>query len=135
MKQLFHKRNSRGFTLIEILIVMTIVGILATISVPSYQRSVIQAREAVLMEDLSQMRRSIDAFFADRARYPDRLDDLVEYRYLRSLPRDPFTRSVETWWTIPPGSGPDGEIASGGIFDVFSGSDLIGLNGVPYREW
>ena len=84
------KRRSGGFTLIELLIVMTIIGILASIAVPNYQRSVIKAREAVLMEDLYQMRRAIDAYFADHGKYPESLQGLVEAKYLRDIPRDPF---------------------------------------------
>lgn len=129
------RNKSAGFTLIELLIVLSIIGILASISVPSYQRHVIKAREAVLMEDLYQMRRTIDAFFADKAKYPERLEDLVEHRYLRDLPRDPFTGSIETWRTVPPDPSVEGETVPGGVFDVFSGSDLVGLNGIPYREW
>jgi general secretion pathway protein G len=124
-----------GFTLIELLIVMSIIGILATIAVPSYQRSVIKARESVLMENLYQMRRALDAFFADQAKYPEGLTELVDRRYLRSIPNDPFTGTADDWQTLPPEPPTDGEVAPGGIFDVRSGSDLIGLNGVPYRDW
>ncbi len=128
-------RGRRGFTLIELLIVMTVIGILASISVPSYQRHVIKAREAVLMENLYQMRRSIDAYFADTAKYPESLEMLVEKRYLRGLPRDPFTGSAETWLTIPPEPSMDGDLAEGNVYDVRSGSDVVGLNGIPYGEW
>ena len=76
---------------------MSIIGILASIVVPNYQRNLIKAREAVLMEDLHQMRRAIDAYFADHVRYPDSLEDLVASKYLRDLPRDPFTQATETW--------------------------------------
>jgi general secretion pathway protein G len=128
-------RTQKAFTLIELLIVMSIIGILAAIVVPSYKQSQIKAREAVLREDLYQMRRAIDAYFADHAKYPDSLQDLVESHYLRDIPRDPFTRSADTWVTEPPMPTPEGGLAAGQVFDVRSGSDLVGLNGVPYSEW
>jgi len=132
------KRNRsavRGFTLIELLIVMTIIGILASIAVPNYQRSVIKAREAVLMEDLYQMRRAIDAYFADHAKYPDSLEALVEAKYLRDIPRDPFTNLQDSWELVAPTPREDGSMAEGGVENVLSGSELVGLNGIPYREW
>ncbi len=127
--------KQRGFTLIELLIVMSIIGILASIAVPSYQRNLIKAREAVLMEDLYQMRRAIDAYFADNIRYPDSLDALVDGKYLRDIPRDPFTQAVDTWEETAPTPTLEGEMAEGGLEDVHSGSDLMGLNGTPYRDW
>ena len=135
MSLLFSKKSQKGFTLIELLIVMTIIGILASIVVPNYQRNLIKAREAVLMEDLYQMRRAIDAYFADHISYPESLDDLVDNKYLRDIPRDPFTQSTETWEEIPPTPTLEGEIAEGGLQDVRSGSDLVGLDGIPYRDW
>ncbi len=136
MKPRYWIKNSRGFTLIELLIVMTIIGILAAITVPSYKRHTIKARETVLMEDLYQMRQAIDAHFADKARYPDSLEDLVTEKYLRAIPRDPFTGRNDTWRVEPPEALPDsGDLAEGGVFDVHSGSELVGLNGIPYREW
>lgn len=125
---------SPGFTLVELLIVMTVIGILASISVPSYQRSLIKARETVLMEDLYQIRRATDAYYADHAAYPESLEDLINKRYLRGVPRDPFTRESE-WECIPPEATDDGELAPGGCYDFRSVSDLVGLNGIPYNEW
>jgi general secretion pathway protein G len=117
------------------MIVMTIVAILASIAVPHYQRNVIRARETVLNENLYQMRKAIDAFYADNRKYPDSLNELVEKRYLRGLPRDPFTGSAETWYTIPPEVLDPAMGDLGAVFDVHSGSDLVGLNGIPYRDW
>jgi general secretion pathway protein G len=131
----YRKSSQRGFTLIELLIVLTIIGILASIVTPNYKRNLIKANEAVLMEDLYQMRRAIDAYFADNIRYPDSLDDLVDSKYLRSIPRDPFTKSTDTWEEIPPTPTLEGELAEGGLEDVRSGSEYIGLNGIPYRDW
>jgi general secretion pathway protein G len=129
-------KGRRGFTLIELLIVMTIIGILAAISVPSYKRHTIKAREAVLMEDLYQMRQAIDAHFADKGKYPDSLEELVSQKYLRNIPRDPFTNQNDSWTVDPPEALPDsGDLAEGGVFDVHSGSNLVGLNGIPYSEW
>ncbi|PLY00082.1 MAG: general secretion pathway protein GspG [Desulfuromonas sp.] len=135
---LFFKKlytEHKGFTLIELMIVMTILGILAAIAAPNMRIHSIRAREAVLMEDLYQMRQNIDAFYVDRARYPDSLDELISERYLRALPRDPFTRSTDTWEVLPPESSSEGELAPGGVFDVRSGSNQVGLNGIPYSDW
>lgn len=126
--------RSHGYTIIELLIVMTIIGILASISVPSYLRSLIKARETVLMEDLYQMRRATDAYYADNAKYPDSLEDLVAKKYLRGIPRDPFTNASE-WECIPPEPTEEGELAPGGCYDFRSVSELIGLNDIPYKEW
>ncbi len=119
----------------ELLAVMLIIGILASIAVPSYKRSQLKARETVLAEDLYQMRQAIDAYFADKGKYPDSLDELYTNKYLRSLPRDPFTRRSDTWNCTPPEPADNGQLAEGGCFDVHSGSDLIGLNGEPYQDW
>jgi general secretion pathway protein G len=129
------KPAAAGFSLIELMIVLSIVGILASIAVPSYQRHLIKAREAVLAEDLYRMRQAIDKFFSDNLRYPDNLEELVSAKYLRALPKDPFTRSNQTWKMISPESASGEEPPRGSVFDVASGSDLIGLNGVPYVDW
>ncbi|BCA80179.1 prepilin-type N-terminal cleavage/methylation domain-containing protein [Desulfuromonas sp. AOP6] len=135
MNSIFRYRTATGFTLIELLIIMSVIGILFSIAVPSYKNSLIKARESVLMEDLFQMRSAIDAYFADNGRYPDSLEDLTEGKYLRSIPRDPFTRSAETWVTTPPAFSSSGELAEGQVFDVHSGSNLISLGGTPYKDW
>jgi general secretion pathway protein G len=135
LKKMPHCGKENGFTLIELLIVITIIGILAAIATPSYRQNVIKAREAVLLEDLYQMRHSIDAFFADNDRYPTSLDELVEKKYLRTIPQDPFTRKSDSWILVQADPLSDFEAAREGIFDVHSGSQLVGLNGIPYQKW
>ncbi|MFY4729989.1 prepilin-type N-terminal cleavage/methylation domain-containing protein [Nitrospira sp. BLG_2] len=120
--------NARGFTLIELMIVVSIVGILATIAVPSYQSSLIKARETVLRQDLFMLRELLDHHRADKGKYPPSVDGLVTAGYLRILPKDPFTNSSSSWQQIT-------EPTEGGIFDVYSGSDLVGTNGTPYNQW
>lgn len=123
----------RGFTLIEIMIVMTIVGILITMAEPSYRVQTIKAREAALKKDLFVMRDVIDQYAADHAEYPPSLAELVEKQYLRSLPVDPFTRSADTWVEVREDRPESGEAA--GVFDVHSGSDLVALDGTTYNSW
>ena len=128
-------RSEKGLTLFELLIVMTVMAILATISIPSYKRSQIKARESVLLEDLFQLRKAIDAYYADHESYPAGLSDLVEGKYVRAIPRDPMTQSTETWECVSPEVALDGTLQQGGCFDVHSGSHLVGLNGVVYANW
>ena len=120
-----------GFTLLEIMIVMAIVGILITIAEPSYRVQTMKARETALQKDLFVMRDVIDQYAADQGRYPDSLQDLVSASYLRGLPVDPFTRSAETWIEVLEAEGDE----PGGVFDVHSGSDLLALDGTAYNAW
>jgi general secretion pathway protein G len=129
------RQQQRGFTLIELMIVMTIIGILASIAAPNYQRSVIKAREAVLMENLYQMRKAIDAYYVDQHKYPGSLEALVDGKYLRAIPLDPITNSTASWELVAPTPTEGGDLAEGAVENVLSGSDLVGLNGTPYREW
>lgn len=119
-----------GFTLIELMIVMTILGILVTLAQPSFKTATIKAREAVLKENLFVLRDVVDQYFVDHNVYPPSLQELVDKGYLRSVPADPFTRSAETWVEVFI----DAEEGSG-IYDIHSGSDLVGLNGTTYNEW
>ena len=120
-----------GFTLIELMIVMSIVGILLTIAQPSYRKATIKAREATLKLDLATFRDVIDQYYADHDGYPSTLETLVEETYLRNMPVDPFTRSAETWVEVDMESD-DGDY---GVFDVHSGSDLVSLDGTAYNTW
>lgn len=120
--------GERGFTLVELMIVVSIVGILATIAVPSYQTSLIKARETVLRHDLFTLRDLLDQHRADKGKYPPSLEGLVAAGYLRAIPKDPFTNSATTWQEIT-------EPTEGGVFDVYSGSDLVGTNATPYNKW
>lgn len=129
------EKRQRGFSLMELLIVMSILGILASIAAPAYKRQLIKAREAVLAEDLYQMRKAIDQYFADNMRYPDSLEQLISAKYLRQLPKDPFTLSDTSWQIKAPEAASVEETVHGSVFDVASGSDLTGLNGIPYRDW
>jgi general secretion pathway protein G len=121
-------RGAKGFTLIELLIVVTIIGILATMAAPSYQTSVIKAREAALRQDLFILRDVLDQHRADQGKYPSSLQALVSAGYLRAIPKDPFTHSDSTWQEMA-------DATEGGIFDVFSGSEFVGTNGTPYNRW
>ena len=120
------KRSSaRGFTLIEVLIVVTLVVILASIGMSTYTNSVNRTREAVLKEDLFRMRDAIDQFYADRNQYPQSLQDLVSEGYLREIPKDPMTNSAETWNVEQSENDANNPAAAAGIKDVRSGSEDV----------
>ena len=124
--------SDRGFTLIEILIVITIIGILVTLAQPSYNRAVTSAKEAALKENLFILRDRIDQFYADNGKYPASLNELVDKPYLRRIPKDPITGSAETWTLVP---FTDEQGQQSGVFDVKSGSDRIALDGTRYSDW
>jgi general secretion pathway protein G len=109
---------------------MSIIALLMSIAVPRYFHSTDKAREAVLRENLLQMRDAIDKFYGDRGRYPDTLDDLVSKKYLRRIPSDPMTDSPSTWVVVTPD-----EAGAGGVFDVHSGAEGQGLDGSAYSKW
>jgi general secretion pathway protein G len=129
-------RAQRGFTLVELMVVMLIIGVLAAIAVPSYVSSIKSAREAVLREDLHVMREAIDSYTMDKDKAPDSLDDLVQAGYLKSIPKDPMTQSATTWNTDSSDSYSDvDQTSDGGISNVHSGSTETGTDGRPYTEW
>ena len=122
--------NRKGFTLIELLVVLGIIALLLTLAVPRYFPTVDAAKETVLLDNLRNMRDVIDQFYADRGRYPDSLEQLVEKKYLRALPVDPVTDSSATWILVPPE-----DASKGAIYSIRSGAPGNGRNGKPYSEW
>ena len=120
----------RGFTLVELLVVMAIIATLLTIAVPRYFRSIQRSREAVLRQDLTALRESIDKFYGDTGKYPQTLAVLVEKRYLRSIPVDPIVKAADKWIVV---NSDDPEDT--GVKDVKSGAEGMGENGVPYAAW
>jgi len=129
-----HKKDA-GFTLVELMIVMAIVGVLAVVAIPSYVGSVRQAREAVLKEDLHVMRSAIDSYTADKQKAPQSLEDLVTEGYLKSIPVDPMTRAADSWQTTTSDSLHSLDQTEPGIDDVHSGSQEQGSDGQPYNTW
>jgi general secretion pathway protein G len=128
--------SARGFTLIEVMIVVTLVVILASVGMATYTNSVHRAREAVLKEDLFRMRDAIDQFYADRNQYPQGLEDLVSEGYLREIPKDPMTDSAETWNVEQSENDANNPAAVAGIVNVRSGSEAVSpLDGSKYAEW
>jgi general secretion pathway protein G len=125
----------RGFTLIELMIVISIILTLIAIAVPMYQQSVIRAKEAVLRQDLKTMRDQIDNYTMDKEKAPQSLQDLVDANYLRKIPKDPFTNSTETWQAESTDTLQSLEQTEPGVSDVHSGSSEIGSDGTPYSSW
>jgi general secretion pathway protein G len=126
------RRAPRGFTLIELLVVMAIIATLLTLAVPRYFAGVERSREAVLRQNLNELRESLDKFHGDKGTYPSALDDLVTQRYLRRIPVDPITESAQTWIVVPP---PPEVQVKGTVWDVRSGAPGNALDGTAYQTW
>ena len=124
-----------GFTMIELLVVLALIVILSTMGMTQYRASVVHAKEAVLKQDLFQLRDAIDQYYADKNQWPSTLDSLVSEGYLRKLPEDPFTKSPTTWQTVPAEPDPNNPAAEVGVYDVKSGSEATALDGTKYADW
>ena len=136
-------RTGRGFTLLELIVVVTVIGILSTIALPALKNIPRRAAESVLKNDLRAMRDVIDQFYADHGNYPPGLEALVEEGYLRKVPIDPITKSADTWQLVLEEVDPDTQPAETdlpeggqpGVVDVHSGSTALSLDGTPYSQW
>ncbi len=128
-------REARGFSLLELIVVMALIGILVAYALPAYQDATQRAKEAVLREDLARMRDALEQYLTDKGVYPEALEDLVAEGYLRAIPVDPITGSADSWeveyapWMMVDQGQP------AGIWNVYSGAEGEGLDGVPYSEW
>jgi general secretion pathway protein G len=127
--------GERGFTLIELIVVMSLIILLATIGLTAYHSSVRRGKEAVLREDLYRMRDAIDQFYADKNKYPADLNELVSGNYIRRIPVDPITQSADTWQVVPAEPDPNNPSTEPGIYNVTSGSDAVALDGTKYSDW
>ena len=129
------QKSRRGFTLVELMIVMAIIVILIGVAIPYYQKSVIRAKESVLRNNLFTIRTLIDEYSYDKQKAPQSLQDLVTDGYIRDLPRDPITNASNTWKEIREDASQAVNSTEPGLFDVRSGSDKISLDGTSYSEW
>ena len=127
-------RRSEGFTLLELITVVAIISILVGIALPNYKTAILQAREAVLKEDLFRFRDVIDQYYADKGKYPGSLDALVDEGYLRKVPTDPMTGAAD-WEVVPSEADPDNPSDIPGVYDVKSASASTSQSGTPYNEW
>jgi general secretion pathway protein G len=128
-------RRAGGFTLIELMIVMTLIVILASIGLTTYTNGVTRSKEAVLKENLFRLRDSIDQYYADKNNYPETLSSLVLEKYIRTVPVDPFTQSTDTWQLVMSEVNSEDLLKPPGVFDIKSGSQQTALDGSQYSDW
>ena len=128
-------RKDAGFTLVELMIVMAIIGVLAVVAIPKFEASLKLARESVLKEDLHVMRAAIDSYTMDKQKAPQSLDDLVQEGYLKAIPEDPMTHAKDTWITDSSDAMHSLDQTESGIDDVHSGSQESGQDGQAYSTW
>jgi general secretion pathway protein G len=127
--------GARGFTLIEVLVVISMISILAAMGVVQYRNSVQRTKEAILKKDLFEIRDVIDQYYADKGKYPSSLDTLVSDGYLRKIPVDPITNSADTWETVPAEADPANPSAEPGVYNVKSGAPGTSLDGTPFVDF
>ncbi|HEY0872721.1 MAG TPA: type II secretion system protein [Vicinamibacterales bacterium] len=135
IRPFLRRRDQSGFTLIELLVVIALISILAAMAVVQYRNSIQRTEEAVLKTNLVRMRDAIDQYYADKGKYPSSLDALVSEQYLRKIPEDPFTKSADTWQTVPAEPDPGNPSAEPGIYDIKSGAQGQALDGSNYSDW
>ena len=128
-------RRARGFTFVEMMVVLTIIVVLMTMAIPIYNKTILRSKEAVLHTNLNTLRTVIDNYTYDKMKAPQSLEDLVREGYLRMIPTDPMTGSNETWKTIMEDPGQSVDQNEPGLWDVKSGSDKMSLEGTPYSDW
>jgi general secretion pathway protein G len=126
--------DAAGFTLIELITVVTLIAILAAMALPNYRVAIIESKEAVLKENLFRLRDVIDQYYVDKGQYPSSLEALAEEGYLRKLPDDPFTQAAD-WTPVYAEPDPDRPAEQPGVYDVKSSCELVSLAGTPYNEW
>lgn len=124
-----------GFTLVELLVVIALISILAAMAVVQYRNAIQKTQEATLKTNLFRMRDAIDQYYADKGKYPSSLDALVSEQYLRKIPEDPFTKSADTWQTVPAEPDPGNPSAEPGIYDIKSGAQGQSLDGTSFADW
>ena len=133
LKGIPRNQKSAGFTLLELMIVISIIIILAAVALPQYQKTIMHARETVLKDDLFRMRSLIDQYAADKGKLPQSLDDLVTAGYIREVPKDPITDEKD--WNVATGEDPYSTEGGSGVTDVHSSSSDVSTEGTPYSEW
>jgi general secretion pathway protein G len=135
MKHMKRSLGERGFTLVELLVVISLISILAAMGLVQYKNSIVKTKESVLKTDLFRMRDAIDQYYADKGKYPGSLDTLVSDGYLRKVPEDPITGSSDSWQTVPAEPDPNNPSSEPGIYDVKSSAPGTALDGSNYTDW
>ena len=126
--------SHKGYTLIELMIVVSIVGILISVAIPNFQQSAMTAKETALKQNLFTLRSVLDQYYADRGDYPENLEILVEAKYIRAIPKDPLTKSSTSWIEIFEEQ-EEGNDSPAGVYDITSGSEDLARDGTPYKDW